>query len=386
MTIESIVQNETARCEAFPVCNSKIFLAHSAVTALPRIVADAVVNYTRECSESSQEFGEVLRRLKQAREAAARLIGATADEIAFLGPTAFGLNLFARGLDWHAGDEVICYAEDYPTNIYPWMELQHRGVTVKYLEPEVVGDITPELVAASLGPRTRLVALSSANFLTGQRIDVDAIGRLLHERGVLFSLDAIQTLGAFPLTVEHVDFLSAGAHKWQLGPIGSGFVYVKKEHFARLRPVLLGAMNVESPNFIAQDEIRFGETAARYESGALNFAGIFGLRAAHDFLMELGISNIAARILEVKGHLVKLLGGLGFDFYGPTDPARTSGITTFRHPEADMAELFRKLSMEGVVATFRHNRAGNAFIRLAPHFYNTIDELDRVASILNRGL
>jgi selenocysteine lyase/cysteine desulfurase len=345
-----------------------------------------VVEYTRECSETSQEFGEVLRRLGQARESAARLVGATADEIAFLGPTAFGLSLFAHGLDWREGDEVICYADDYPTNVYPWMELQRRGVAVKFLAPETPGDITPELVAAALGPRTRMVALSTANFLTGQRIDADAIGRLLHGRGVLFSLDAIQTLGAFPLSVEHVDFLSAGAHKWQLGPVGAGFVFVKKEHFARLRPVLLGAMNVESPNFITQNEMRFGETAARYEAGALNFAGIFGLRAALDFLDGIGIPAITGRILGLKAHLVGALRERGFEICGPTDPARATGITTFSHPSADMALLYRALSAAGVVSSLRNSRAGREFVRLAPHFYNTVDELDRVVTLLGQGL
>jgi selenocysteine lyase/cysteine desulfurase len=208
----------------------------------------------------------------------------------------------------------------------------------------------------------------------------------LHERDILFSLDAIQTLGAFPLSVRQVDFLSAGAHKWQLGPVGAGFVFVKKEHFARLRPVLLGAINVESPNFITQDELRFGATAARYESGALNFAGIFGLRAAHDFLDGLGIDAIAERILRVKMHLVDALRGHGFTIHGPVDAALASGITTFAHPAADLAALYRALAAAGVVSSLRVNRAGRTFIRLAPHFYNTIDEMNRVVALLGRDL
>ena len=130
---------------------------------------------------------------------------------------------------------------------------------MRYLEPERPGEITPEVVAAALTPRTRLVALATCHFFTGYRIDAEAIGALLHERDVLFSLDAIQTLGAFPLDVAraHVDCLSADAHKWMLGPLAIGIVYVKRERFELLRPTLLGAWNAVSPNFNALDEIRF---------------------------------------------------------------------------------------------------------------------------------
>lgn len=243
---DSILQDEAARQEAFPVCRDKIFLQHAAVTALPKAVADAVINYTREASVDHQEFGDVLKNIHRTRAVAAKLIGAHADEIALLGPTSLGLSLFANGLPWEAGDEVVCYADDYPANVYPWMNLERLGVVVRYLKPASPGEITPELVQTALNPRTKLVALASCHFLTGYRIDINAIGKLLKERGVLFSLDAIQTLGAFPVSVEYVDFLSADAHKWMLGPLSIGIVYVKKEHFSLLRPTLLGAWNVKS--------------------------------------------------------------------------------------------------------------------------------------------
>ena len=152
---------------------------------------------------------------------------------------------------------MIYNPDDYPANVYPWTDLARRGVVPRALRPERPGEFTPALVESALTPRTRLVALASAFFVNGYRIDVDAIGQMLHARGVLFSVDAIQTLGAMPLSVEHVDFLSADAHKWMLGPLSAGIVYIKKTHFARLRPILLGAANVRSPDFVAQEEIVF---------------------------------------------------------------------------------------------------------------------------------
>jgi selenocysteine lyase/cysteine desulfurase len=380
--ITSLVLDEAARREAFPVCRNQIFLAHAGVTVLPRVVADAVIDYTRQCCEHHQEFGPVIVRINEARKVSADFIGAHPDEIALLGPTSLGLSLFANGLPWREGDELLCYADDYPANVYPWMELGRRGVHVRYLTPERPGEITRDLVEAALTERTRLVALASCNFLSGYRIDVDAIGQLLRSRGVLFSLDAIQTLGAAPLRVDHVDFLSADAHKWMLGPMAIGIVFVRREHFELLRPTLLGAWNIRSPNFITQPEISFQPTAQRYEPGVLNVAGLYGMRAALDLIAAAGIENVYARILSLKEAIVRPLLEAGFEFNGPIDGPAASGITTFRHPARDTATLYRALEERDVVASLRFDRAGLQYIRLSPHFYNTLDEIGRVVEIL----
>jgi cysteine desulfurase/selenocysteine lyase len=378
--------NEEERRRVFPVCRSKIFLAHAGVTALPQPVADAVCLHTQRSAENPQEFGEVLRDVKDARRVCAEFIGAESGEIALLGPTSLGLSLFANGLDWKAGDEVLCYKDDYPANVYPWMELRRRGVEVRFLEPERPGEITPELVSAALGPKTRLVALASGHFFSGYRIDVDAVGRLLRERGVLFSLDAIQTLGAFPLSVEYVDFLSADAHKWMLGPLAIGIVYVKKAHFERMRPTLLGAWNVQAPNFLAKDEVEFVPTAQRYEPGVLNIAGIYGMRAALELIGGHGVKRVSERLLELKGFLMPRLEAMRFHWTGPRGGATAASTTTFRHATADSARLFAALEKEGVVASLRHDREGQSWIRLSPHFYNTEAELERVLEILAKNI
>jgi cysteine desulfurase/selenocysteine lyase len=380
--------DESRRQELFPICREKIFFAHAAVAALPGFVADAVCAFTRRSAEHHVDFGEVLHEVKQARQSCADFIGAQPEEIALLGPTSLGLSLFANGLPWRAGDEVLCYAGDYPANVYPWIELRRRGVTVRYLEPSTPGEITPELVAAALTPRTRLVALASCHFFTGYRIDVEAIGALLHERGILFSLDAIQTLGAFPLDVEraHVDFLSADAHKWMLGPLAIGIVYVKRTHFDLLRPTLLGAWNVVAPNFNALDEIRFVPTAQRYEPGVLNISGIAGMKAAIDFFIDLGLGRAADRLLELKSYLVRQIEPLGFQIFGARAGENASGITTFRHPDAGNAALLAALEKAGVVASMRHDREGRDYLRFSPHVYNTESEIDVAVAALRQSL
>jgi selenocysteine lyase/cysteine desulfurase len=378
---------EGERLEQFPVAAAQIFVGHGGVTALPRCVADAMHGYITRSCEQHQEFGTVLQDIARTRMRCAQLIDAQPDEIALLGPTSIGLSLFANGLEWKPGDELLCYLDDYPANVYPWLNLRRLGVEVKFLRPDQPGRITPELVEAALTPRTRMVALASCHFLTGWRIDVDAIGALLHQRGVLFSLDAIQTLGAFHTSVREVDFLSADAHKWLLGPLAIGIVYVAKRNFALCQPTLLGAWNVHSPNFIAQDQITFPDTAQRYEPGVLNITGMYGMLAAVDLLLKTGMDEVSARILDARDHLHEQLELLGFETLSPgrNEPLR-SGILTVCHPKCEAAPLFRALETAKITASLRSTRDGRSWLRFSPHFYNTRDEMDRIVRVLAQSI
>jgi cysteine desulfurase/selenocysteine lyase len=380
-------KDEFERRREFPVVENGIFLGHAGVTILPRCAAEAMKAYAEASCHKHQEFGEVLRDVARTRLLCAKLIGAHADEIALLGPTSLGLSLFANGLDWQTGDEVVYYGDDYPANVYPWTALASRGVAAKCLQPDHPGEITPELVEASLTPRTKLVALASCHYLSGRRIDVTAIGRMLRSKGVLFSLDAIQTLGAAPLDVEFVDFLSADAHKWMLGPMAIGIVYVARRNFEKCCPTLLGAWNVKSPDFIAQKEIVFEETARRYEPGVLNISGIYGMKASLEMLLEIGLENVQAGILEVRDYLENKLSHTGFEFLSPraNEPMR-SGILTMRHPFADSGAIFSNLENAGIVASLRKDHIGQKWIRFSPHFYNTINEMDRVFEVVCKNL
>jgi selenocysteine lyase/cysteine desulfurase len=263
------------------------------------------------------------------------------------------------------------------------MDLQRRGVVLRFVKTDVPGLITPEAVERVLTPKTKLVALASCHFFTGCRIDVDAIGRMLRARGVLFCLDAIQTLGAFETRVEHVDFLSADAHKWLLGPMAAGVVYVREELHDLLRPSLLGAWNVKAPNFVAQDDVQFERGGRRYEPGVLNAVGIYGMRAAMDMLLEFGIENVSARLLELKAHLVPKLKEVGFTVLPPAEGTHASSITTAtRETGVPLERVFEHLMANKTVLSLRYNRAGKAHLRFSPHLYNTEAEIDRVCELI----
>jgi cysteine desulfurase/selenocysteine lyase len=380
--LQDLIENEEKRRALFPICRNKIFMAHAAVTALPRAVADAIIRFTEESAANFENFAALLRSIQETRASAAKLIGSSLEEIALIGPTSLGLSLFANGIDWRPGDEVICYLDDYPANVYPWLNLRSRGVTVRLLQPAETGELTPDLVEKALTAKTRLVALASSNFVSGYRIDLNAIGKLLREKEVLFSVDAIQTLGAFPTTVEYVDFLSADAHKWMLGPPAIGIVYVRKECFELCRPTLLGSWNVKAPGFVAQEEIEFHPTAQRYEPGAMNVMGIFGMKAAIDLLLEIGIPRVAERILTITARLAGGLQELGFTPLGPTAGPNASGIVTVSRPGTDMEAVFERLTAANIVCSSRQDRQGHHYIRFSPHFYNTEREVEQVLKVM----
>jgi len=381
--IDQLLSDESLRLAEFPVARDSIFMAHAGVTILPRRATRAMQEYLEGSCTAMQEFPAAWRAMNETRALAANLIGAKASEIALLGPTSVGLSLVANGLPWLPGDEVVCYLEDYPANVYPWIELQRRGVVVKFLQTAALGAITPEVVEQALTAKTKLVALASCHFLTGNRIQIDTIGKLLRERGILFCLDAIQTVGAFETLVDHVDFLSADSHKWMLGPMAAGIVYVKEELQETLRPTLIGAWNVKSPNFIAQTEVEFESGARRYEPGVLNMAGILGMKASIELINEAGVANISARLLQLRDCLRARLSPLGFQLIEASDGCLPHGISTFSHPSRNLAQAFEHLARHKVNVSHRHDRSGQDYLRFSPHFYNTEAEVERIAELLS---
>lgn len=388
MNMDSFVTDTARRQCEFPVTTEYAFFGHAGVCPLPQVAVDAMAEYSQRSARDGQNTPWTNERISEARQAAAELIGAEPGEISLLGPTSLGLSLVANGVSWRSGDEVAYYTEDYPANVYPWTGLTGLGVKAVPLEPEHPGAITWPVVEAALTPRTRLVALATCHFLSGYRIDAAAIGAKLQERGILFCLDAIQTLGAFPLDVRHADFLSADSHKWMLGPCGAGILYVAHDRAKDLRPTLRGAWNIESPGFIAQERVAFEPGGRRYEPGMLNWPGIVGMEASLRMLLALGIEAVAERILFLRHALLERIRPMGYRLYieeldAASDDTTRSGIVTVHRPGTDMAALAKRLEQAGIVVSLRQNRAGEMFIRFAPHFYNTEEELDRAAEVLS---
>ena len=382
--IAQLAADEALRRREFPICARKIYCAHAADAPLPRRVADAMRDSIERASTDARQYEMELAAIAETREVVARLLGAQVDEISFTGPTSSGLNVIANGLDWEKGDEVVCYLDDYPANVYPWLALERHGVKPVLLETARIGEITPEIVERALTDRTKLVALSSANYCSGYRIDLDGIGALCAERGVLFSVDAIQTLGVFPVALERIDFLSAGAQKWMLGPSGAGILFVKKSRHELLRPTTIGGWNVQSPNFIAQREIKYAAGGQKFEPGAYTHNAIAGLGAAVELLLEAGPEEVEKQIRALTQLLRDQIAPVGFEFLSPDDEKDRSGIVTFRHPRISSEQFAEALAKNDIVVSLRFDRADRAWLRVSPHFYNTLSEMERMGDVLNR--
>ena len=382
MTISEILSNEELRRREFPVAAEKIFLAHAGVCPLPRRVADAIADCaTKGTLGDQEEF--MLARLDDARKLGARLLNCQPDEVALVGPTSLGLSFVATGLKFKRGDNILIYHDDYPSNVYPWMSLAGKNVEVRLLNIRNLGVIRPRDVAGQIDENTRLVALASSHFISGFRLEFAEIGKFLRERGILFCLDAIQTLGAFPTTVEHVDFLAADAHKWLLGPCGAGIFYVRREIQDQLTPHVYGWHNIRNPNFVAQEKIEFRNDARKYEAGTQNLIGVTGLIAAMELALELSVENITAELLRKRAWLVPELQKRGYTVLNAdAKPENSHSITSFYQDGKDLAAIHKKLSDASMVTSLRTDRSGKNYIRISPHFYNTDDELRRVLELL----
>ena len=378
MTIAELLSNEELRREEFPVVRNGVFLGHAAVCPLPKRVAEAVARFATGCTANDQERILSPSYINEIRQLAARLIGAETDEIALVGPTSIGLSFIASGLKFRKGDHVLIYQDDYPSNVYPWLALAEKGVQVRLMNIRELGRIRFIDVIGQVDEQTRLVALASCHFVSGWRLEVEALGRWLRERRIPFCVDGIQTLGAFPLAASSMDAMAADAHKWMLGPCAAGLLYVRREFQEQVRPSVYGWHNVMSPNFLTADTIEFRKDARRYEAGSANLLGLVGLRASLELILELGVDAIAAELLRKRDILVPALLSKGYTVLQAQAPrANQSGIVSFHRPGEDMSELHGKLTAAHVTTSLRGDRAGNRYLRVSPHFYNTDAELCR---------
>ncbi len=383
--LPALLADEELRHRLFPVTRQKVFLAHAAVSPLPSAVISAVGDYLTRAGRLGQ-FEHLHREAEQeARKLSAELLGAQVEEIAFASSTSAGLSMIAAGLPWKSGDEVVVAEGDFPANLYPWLSLQERGVRLRTLATSPSGRIDVAQVVALLSRRTRLVSLSSAHFATGTPLDVDLIGKALQERDILFCVDAIQTLGAMPCSIKYVDFLVADAHKWLLGPQGIAILYVDRRRFESLQPVLVGWKSVDCPGDFYSVQLKYADTARRYEPGSLNILGLVGLRASLALLSSFGSKPIEARLLHLRHLLLDGLARGGYRIAGVADVDSPTGIVTCRHPSMDMQKLYHQLDQGDLVLSLRQDLEGHPCLRIAPHFYNTEGEIERLLTAMRTG-
>ncbi|MCS7063342.1 MAG: aminotransferase class V-fold PLP-dependent enzyme, partial [Methylacidiphilales bacterium] len=356
-TIRDILHNPSLRHTLFPITAHSNFLAHAAVAPLCAPAAEAMRRHIQKSTTQQQEDHDLPHTLHNLRQTIAHLLHTHPNHISLLGPTSLTLNLIALGLDWRPGDEVIYYPHDYPSNVYPWLNLSRRGVRPIPLHPTKLGQITPDLVLSAITPRTRLIALSTCHYLSGYLIDYQTISKALrqHHPHVLLSLDAIQSLGIAPLDASYVDFISADSHKWLLGPLSAGLFYTSPRAAPLCQPPLLGSWNVHSPHLLAQPTIHPHTDGRRYEPGTLNLCGSLGMAAAIDLLTHLHIPTIRQTIHNLLLPLAQSLAEKGWHVpWLDYPPHARSGILTITHPRRNLPALPHHLHTRHSIPSLRH--------------------------------
>ena len=363
---------------AFPACDGRAYLNCAAVAPGSTRVRAAINAWLDDhVAQGNSASTHWWARAAEVRARTAELIGAAPEEIAFVKSTSHGLAMVAEGLGWRSGDEVaVASALEYPSNVYAWKHLADRGVEVREI-PVVDGAVTPEAVDEAIGPRTRLVAVSSVQFASGHRTDVDAIGRLCRDRGVLFVVDAIQQVGAFPIDVKAsgIHAMAACSHKWMLGLLGIGFLYVDRDLLPNLRPALVGWYSVDDPFAFDGTRFKLRTDASRLEEAAPAFPMVYGLGAAVEMLLEAGVANTAAHITGLLDRAAGALEAIGCEV-SPA-PEHRAGILMIKPPAADVDALAEACLERNIAVSVRRGR-----LRLSPHLYNNEDDIDALIDLL----
>ncbi len=367
----------------FPILNSWTFLNHAGVAPISRPAREAIKTFAEQAHRDAYLTGRWYAGVERVRELAATFIGARPAEIAFAKNTSEGIAFVASGMDWRAGDQIISTAVEYPSMIYPWMDLAARFGVVHTQLPEHQGRFTTQQVLDAITPRTRMVALSHVEFASGFRHDLAAIGKVCRERGILLCVDAIQSAGALPVDVHalHIDFLSADGHKWLLAPEGAAIFFCRETLIPTLRPEI-GWMNVINANDYSRHDFTLRPDARRFECGSHNIPGVLALGASIEMFLKITPSLIEQRIGGLVSHLRNRLAEKSYRVISSDQSGETSGIVAFEAPGggASHGEIVAELERQRIIIVERQGR-----LRASPHFYNSPDDIDRLVDALPDG-
>ena len=364
-----------------------LYLNHAAVAPWPKRASAAVQRFAGENARYGAthylRWLAVERRLKQALAA---LINASPDDVALVKNTSEGLSLVAYGLDWRTGDNIITSDQEFPSNRIVWESLSQFGVALR--EVDLSDGASPEQALLDrIDERTRLLTISSVEYASGLRLDMETLGRGCRERGVLFCIDAIQSLGALQFDVEKVqaDFVIADGHKWLLGPEGLGLFYCRPERREQLGVLQYGWHLVDPLGDYDSREWRVASTARRFECGSPNMVGIHALEASVGLLLEVGMDKVETALLNNISYLMALVKEHPrLELLTDDTDGRYGGIVNFRPQDIDslaLSKLHRALMERRVICA---SRGGG--IRFSPHFYTPKDVLERALNIVDECL
>ena len=366
--------------DLFPIVNRVTYFNHGSIAPLSTRVIGAMNGII-----NAQAGGTTGRSIWRAtigplRERVAELINSDPGEIAILRNTVEGISTVAAGISWKNGDNIICNNLEFPANVYPWWNLKDRfGVETKMVKHRDRRILVDDIIAA-VDEHTRLVTVSFVQFFHGYTVDLDRLGDFCREKGILLHVDGIQGVGPLVIDVKKskIDFLACGGHKWLLGPIGIGFLYIRKELISELWASEPGHLGVKQNVSAYRDyTLSFRDTADKFEGGVHNYIGAAGFAESLKMFLEIGPQAISNRILFLTDMLSDGITQKGFRLLSHRDVGEKSGTIAFDHENQKTETIYHRLLDAGIFVTISEGA-----IRVAPHFYNTIEEIERIIDTL----
>ena len=360
----------------FPhTAQGKIDLNHAGTSPLSTRVISAMSKYLRERSEGKLEtYQDDLPMVAEVRSFIQRLINAESTKrIALTANTSDAINVVASGIDWKPGDRILLNTLEFPANVWPYLNLKQLGVELDTIQSDG-GRVTTEQIEHAITSRTRLVALSAVQFLSGHRADLAAIGDICKQKRIIFAVDGIQAVGAVKIDVQvmKIDALAAGGQKWQMSPHGTGFLYLTEELQSKIHQKSLGWLSVHDPWDFSNYTQPLDATARRYEGGSLIMPSLWGMHAALGTILEFGLEAIEAQLLSLTQILIEGFRNIdGVTLYSPTNARERAGIVTIKLPaNVDPKAVFKRLMEKNITTGLR-----SGLLRYSPHFYCSPEEM-----------
>ncbi len=367
--------------QEFPYLDSEtVYFDHAAVTPLCNRVRIYMDKYIRQAQgEKIENWFDTMEMAQAAREKFSRLINSPDHRVAMVKNTTDGMILLARGLKWEEGDRIILHRMEFPSNVYPWWDLQPFGVKLDFLDSDL-GVVTTADLHKVVTKRTRLVAVSWVQYFSGYRNNIRALADWCHERDILLAVDVMQGLGAiqFDISEQRPDFIATGTAKWLCGLQGVGFIYLTQELQDMLHPPHMGWQGRSDLLDFHNYSQPLKPDASRYEFSTPNSVGVWGVNGSLDLLLDAGPEAIEQRILELSDYLYRKLIEQNYRIISDRHADAKSGIIVVSHQRSEYNQrVFERLQSRDFHISYR-----NGNLRVSPHFYNTKAEIDSFISAM----
>ena len=369
------------RAAEFPWTSDTTYLNNASIGPLPERTRLALDEFNRgRAAPHKLPDRELFAMLAETRKRIARLLGASAEEIALTVNTGFGIGMAARALPLQPGDIVLVSDKEFPANVYPWLRLKDRGVAMELVPTTAEGwPDEARLLERLRDPRVRVLAVSLVQFSNGYLVDLERLSAATRDAGAFLVVDAIQGIGQVPVDLSRtqVDVLACGGQKWLLSPWGSGFVYVRRDLIGSLDPAITGWLSFEGTDDLTRltlydDTLR--SDARRFELMTLPYQDFAGLSVSLDLLLSIGIDRIRDHLRTLHRPVLAWAEAAGARIVSPRG-ASGSGILCVAPDEVQ--QVHRRLKAARIVCSLREGA-----IRLSPHCFNTVAEMERVAQTL----